>query len=182
MVNVKKIQKSCLGLFIVALNILFVGGCSKSSEQSSAETAQYSQTKEQVEKKDETSFDSINKEVERVLQYNKKQDKNSDLKFIRKIVLNDDSTLTVFVMDQFAVFQSPKKKNRIINYAQKLVQPIIGYHLNLPESQDKKGIKTKVILEDEFEGNSRKENNFDFEWDYFHLDLKNKEESGKNEK
>lgn len=177
MKDVSKMKNFCLVVFIVVAVSVVLGGCSQQNAKVINESTQSGLKDNRAAPTDKTNLDGLNKEIDRVLQFNKEQNEDSDFKFIRKIVVEKDNTLTIYVMDQFAVFQSPRKRRKIINTAQRLAIPIAGYHLNLLEDKDALGLPTKVTLESGLEGKSLKDNNFDFTWDNLHIDSHSKKET-----
>lgn len=95
-------------------------------------------------------------ELAGVLTFNKAKKPNSDLKFIEEIILEKDHKVKITVTEPFAVFRSFKQRRKIINSAQNLAIPIIGYHLNLTEKQNMKGLPTSVVTENGLSGSSLK--------------------------
>jgi len=147
---------------VMAFCLLFVlGGCGSQEVQGTDDSTQI-----KVEDKKEMPEDvrKINDELARVLAFNKAKKPNSDLKFIEEIILEKDHKVKITVTEPFAVFRSFKQRRKIINSAQNLAIPIIGYHLSLTEKQDMKGFPTSVVTENGLSGRTLKGDNYDFDW------------------
>lgn len=147
---------------VMAFCFLFIlSGCGSQEAQGTSASTQI-----KVDDKTEVPEDvkKINDELARVLVFNKAKKPNSDLKFIEEMILEKDHKVKITVTEPFAVFRSFKQRRKIINSAQNLAIPIIGYHLSLTEKQNLKGLPTSVVTENGLSGRSLKGDNYDFDW------------------
>ncbi|WP_137663109.1 hypothetical protein [Enterococcus hulanensis] len=147
---------------VIPISFLFIlSGCGSQEVKGTDASTQI-----KVDDKTEVPEDvkNINDELARVLAFSKAKKPNSDLKFIEEMILEKDLKVKITVTEPFAVFRSFKQRRKIINNAQNLAVPIIGYHLSLTEKQDMKGFPTSVVTENGLSGRSLKGDNYDFDW------------------